>query len=51
MIVDIVGTDNILAEVECITIVHHALKHWGFMTLPSVSTTVITSCYGGKYPR
>ena len=22
--VDIVGTDNILAEVECITIVHHA---------------------------
>ncbi len=28
--VDIVGTDNILAEVECITIVHHALKALGF---------------------
>ena len=28
--VDIVGTDNILAEAECITIVHHALKNLGF---------------------
>ena len=28
--VDIVGTDNILAETECITIVHHALKSLGF---------------------
>ena len=25
--VDIID-DNILAEAECITIVHHALKHW-----------------------
>jgi histidyl-tRNA synthetase len=28
--VDIVGTDNILAEAECITIVHHSLKALGF---------------------
>ena len=28
--VDIVGTDNIVAEAECITIVHHTLKSLGF---------------------